>query len=94
MYKCEFCQQLQAAGVPSVLIPVQTRSVTSPYRKGAQPLLPPKENRSRLRHRLREHRDDPGCQGQEIVRELRCCLACVSGMKQERGSLEWSVGSA
>ena len=67
MYKCEFCQQLQAADVPSVLVPIQTRPVTYPYRKGVHPPLSSKGDHAPRRRRHVERRDDPGGQGRETV---------------------------
>lgn len=81
MYHCESCGRLQAAGTPSVRMPIQTRTVTYPHRKGVYPALPPKPGLPLSRRRHGERRDDPGGQGRETVRELRCCPVCAENLR-------------
>jgi len=78
MYRCEYCQQLQAAGISSVLVPVETRVVTYPFREDALPPLPKKQGDRTRRRRTLDRRDDPGGTGYETVRERRCCPTCAA----------------
>jgi len=77
MYTCLSCTQLQAAGVPSVLVPVLTRPVHYPFRAGAHPPLPTGKT-VRARKKPEPRRDDPGGQGFETVREVRYCPVCAA----------------
>ncbi|GMA16852.1 hypothetical protein [Deinococcus metallilatus] len=61
------------------MLPIQTRARTYPPRKDAHPGLPRRgRNGRKIPRKHLERRDDPGGQGEEIVRELRCCPACAA----------------
>jgi hypothetical protein len=77
MYRCEYCQQLQSAGTPSLLVPVQTRAVTYPKREKVYSPLTSRKPGERRHVRQDERRSDPGGVGFETVREARYCPECA-----------------
>ena len=82
MYRCESCRQVQPAGTPSVLVPVQTRAVTYPFRKDAHPSLPTRTSKGK-RIRRPERRPDPGGTGIETVLAVRCCILCAARLREQ-----------
>ncbi len=68
MYLCENCHQGISATIPSHLITTQTRQKTYPFRT--------KANHYKDSEGKRKISDDPGGNGQEIVKQQRVCPDC------------------
>ncbi len=75
MYKCQVCQRVVSAGTKAYRIPVEFRFRRYPARS--------KVNRV-VRHHKVEHTDDPGGEGQEIVREITVCPECAEQIGSKR----------
>ena len=87
MFRCELCSSVVPAKIPATLLVLETRSVTYPERRAANPhekgvdrCTTCKESKMRhkhLDHDFRSPSDDPGGAGVEAVRTVRVCPACA-----------------
>jgi ribosomal protein S14 len=69
VYVCEICKRAIGPNIPSHLLPIKVRRKQYPFRSAANKYTDPISGRIK-------RTDDPGGQGQEIVRELRVCRSC------------------
>jgi hypothetical protein len=66
------CQGVVPPGTPAQRVVVQRRRKVYSFRSRANLVI-----RWERPKRKREHRDDPGGEGQEIVREVLACPSCA-----------------
>jgi hypothetical protein len=69
------CQCVVPPGTPSHRLVVRRRTKQYPYRSRANVLVRRPEPRKKPK---KEYRDDPGGEGQEIVREVTVCPVCAA----------------
>jgi hypothetical protein len=72
MYRCQLCGEVAPPRARSYTIIVETRERVYPFRTNVQR----EEGLPATRHKHKDHWDDPGGAGREIVRELRVCASC------------------
>ena len=68
MFKCQLCGRLSGPRVPESRVVIETRHKVYPYRKQANVYW---FDGDKIK------RDDPGGEGQEIVKEISVCPGCA-----------------
>jgi hypothetical protein len=74
MFRCQLCHRLSAPHTPCHRLVVKRRSKEYSYRSRANTFVRTDEKGKRKEH----HTDDPGGEGQEIVREVIVCPDCAT----------------
>jgi hypothetical protein len=74
MFCCQLCQRVVPPRTPCQRLVLIRRSKKYPYRPSANTLIRTNEQGKRKEHQT----DDPGGQGQEIVKEVIVCPICAA----------------
>jgi hypothetical protein len=74
MFRCQLCQRLVPPRTPCHRLVLTSRYAAYPYRFRANVVIRRRLKDKKLR---KQHRDDPGGGGQEIVREVTACPDCA-----------------
>jgi hypothetical protein len=75
MFRCQLCQCVVPPQTPCQHLVLERRGKKYPSRSRANVVVVRKHGN---RHKLKkEHRDDPGGEGEEVVREVIVCPACA-----------------
>jgi len=74
MFRCQLCQIVVPPRTPCQRIVLKQRKKKYPYRSEANVVIVRKPPKWKPKE---EDRDDPGGEGQEIVREVIACPACA-----------------
>jgi hypothetical protein len=74
MFRCQLCQCVVPPRTPGHRLTVEWRGKEYPYRSQANTFVRLNEKGKRKEH----HTDDPGGEGQEVVREVIVCPACAA----------------
>jgi hypothetical protein len=80
LYRCQLCQAAVPPRTPAHRLVVKRRTKQYPYRSRANVVIRKPEPGKKPK---REYRDDPGGEGEEIVRELTVCPACAAQHTKE-----------
>jgi hypothetical protein len=90
MFVCEICKTVVPAGVPALMVTLETRAVRYPHREKVHPPAIDVDNKKKLKSRrsrkltakeLEKWSDDSGGHGLEIVREGLACSGCASRLE-------------
>jgi hypothetical protein len=74
MFRCQSCQCVVPPHTPCQHLVVKRRGKEYPRRSQANTFFRINEKGQRKEH----HTDDPGGEGQEVVREVIVCAACAA----------------
>jgi hypothetical protein len=74
MFRCQMCQCVVPPLTPAHRLILSRRSKAYPHRSRANVVF---RKRKDDRKPKKEYRDDPGGEGQEIVREVTICPTCA-----------------
>jgi hypothetical protein len=75
MFRCQFCQCVVPPRTPCHHLVLEWRPRKYPYRLRANVIV---RKRAPDKKPKKEYRDDPGGEGEEIVREVIVCPDCVA----------------
>jgi hypothetical protein len=79
MFRCQLCQCVVPPRTPCQHLILKNRSKKYPYRSRANVVAVNEPHKKPKK----EYRDDPGGQGQEIVKEVIVCPACAARKGQQ-----------
>jgi hypothetical protein len=74
MFRCQLCQCVVPPRTPCKHLVLKQRSKKYPFRSRANTFIRSNESGKRKEY----HTDDPGGEGQEIVKEVIVCPDCTS----------------
>ena len=74
MFRCHLCQFIAPPRTPSYRLVLERRTKKYPYRSKANTFV-----RTEAGKRKRFYTDDPGGEGQEVVKEVIVCPKCWKG---------------
>ena len=79
MFRCQLCQRVVPPRVPCQHLVLKRRSKKYPYRLRANRFVRTNEAGKHKEY----HTDDPGGEGQEVVKEVIACPACATQNGQQ-----------
>jgi hypothetical protein len=75
MFRCQLCQRVVPPRTPCQRLVLKWRSKDYPHRSRANVVV---RKRTADKKPKKEYRDDPGGEGQEIVKEVMVCPDCAA----------------